>query len=119
MGRRERETYWAKKAACDLAAMATFGKLFDDLAKDEVASLRQCWLARTGSDLHLPSGFMATRILSRVTALIKARPTTRISTAGRYFQGDLPGREKAPDRKFYLLIDEINRGDFLEFLVNS
>ena len=106
------KTYWAKKAAFDLAAMATFGKLFDDLAKDEMAIVRggagSPGLVRICT-FHPAYGY-EDFIEGYRPHQSKADQLVFQQRAG-IFKAICQDAQKATDRKFYLLIDEINRGD--------
>ncbi len=106
------KTYWAMRAAQDLAALAAFGRPFDKLEETEKA------VVRGGKD---PVGSLV-RMCTFHPAygyedfIEGYRPET---TDGQLTFGRQPGVFKSlcddahrqPDRRFYLIIDEINRGD--------
>jgi 5-methylcytosine-specific restriction protein B len=106
------KTYWARKAACDLAAMSTFGKLFDDLTKDETIAVkgdanasglvRVCTFHPAYGYEDFIEGYRPQQ--SKADQLV-------FKQRDGIFKAICRDAQKAPDRKFYLLIDEINRGD--------
>ena len=106
------KTYWARRAARDLAAMAAFGQAHDQLSADQKAAVdgtseheglvRCCTFHPAYGYEDFIEGF---------------RPST--SQAGQLVFESRTGIFKAmcadaaasPDRQFFLLVDEINRGD--------
>lgn len=108
------KTYWAERTACELAARASVGKPFEQLAPDERATI-----TGTGSD-QVPSGRVRLCCFHPSYGyedfLEGLRP--RIDNGSMHF---LPrdgifkqlcqDARMAPQEKFYLIIDEINRGD--------
>ena len=108
------KTYWAERTANDLASLAAFGKLFDSLspeekgvvsgAGDKPGLVRICCFHPAYGYEDFLEGF---------------RPPSGDTTE---WQGSFvlrPGifkklcqdAQKSPDRHFYLIVDEINRGD--------
>lgn len=106
------KTYWARRAARDLAAMAAFGQAHGQLSADQKAAVdgtseheglvRCCTFHPAYGYEDFIEGF---------------RPST--SQAGQLVFESRTGIFKAmcadaaasPDRQFFLLVDEINRGD--------
>ncbi len=106
------KTYWAEKAARELAARANFGVLFDQLSEEQEASI-------LGADTH-SSGTV--RMCSFHPAygyedfLEGFRPESvngqmHFTLRDGIFKRLCGDAQANPDKKFYLIIDEINRGD--------
>ena len=106
------KTYWAMRAANDLAAHALFGKLFGELSVDEKRRV-------LGQD-SLASGLVRRCTFHPAYGyedfIEGYRP---LSTNGQLafekrsgiFKSLCEEAEKNPNRPYYLIIDEINRGD--------
>jgi len=106
------KTYWALRTALDLAAYATFGQPFDALTDQERRHIR------AGDDANLALVQMCTfhpaygyedfiegyRPLARAEKLVFER-------RDGIFKRLCDGASERRDQRFYLVIDEINRGD--------
>jgi 5-methylcytosine-specific restriction protein B len=102
------KTYWAEKTASDLAAWRTFGKSFDALAVDEKQRV-------SGSDglvrlccFHPAYGYE--------DFIEGYRPESKggqlsFQLRNGVFKQLAEKAAQAPDDNFYLIVDEINRGD--------
>ena len=106
------KTYWARRAARDLASIAMYGRLFQDLSVPEQAEIegdaRKPGLVRTCT-FHPAYGYEDfiegyRPHQSQVGQLVFVHREGIFRTICRDAQG-------AKERKFFLLIDEINRGD--------
>ena len=105
------KTYWAQLAVNDLAAISAFGKRFDDLQDNEIpvvtgkgqslGMVRLCCFHPAygyedfleGYRPHLVNGQMSFELRDGV------------------FKSLCDDAIKSPERNFYLIVDEINRGD--------
>ncbi|MBN9519476.1 AAA family ATPase [bacterium] len=105
------KTYWAERAALDLAAHWAFGKPFDRLAEGD----RQ---AVTGGDAG--AGLVRLCCFHPAYGYEDFIEGYRPEPAGGQiafrlrdglFKRTCRDAEQAPDRKFFVLVDEINRGD--------
>lgn len=105
------KTYWADRAANDLAALAAFGRLFDSLSEPEkiqiVGTAEQAGLVRFCC-FHPGYGYE--------DFLEGYRPRPADEKMGFQLQDGVFKRlcadaRQFPDRNFYLIVDEINRGD--------
>jgi len=106
------KTYWARRAAVDLAALAAFGKVFDQLQKPEqevVVGDRkdQAGLVRLCA-FHPAYGYE--------DFLEGYRPVTHqgqltFERSDGIFKRLCDDARGGPDRRFFLIVDEINRGD--------
>lgn len=105
------KTYWAERTANDLAALSAFGKLFESLDDTEKKSVvgdgKASGLVRLCC-FHPAYGYE--------DFLEGYRPLTvngQISFALRdgVFKTLCRDADATPDRNFYLIVDEINRGD--------
>ena len=105
------KTFWAERAALDLAAYWAFGEPFESLGneeKDEVAGTDQggglvracCFHPAYGYEDFI-EGYRPEVVNGQVTFRLRDGVFKRLSKDA----------ERAPDRKFVLLVDEINRGD--------
>ena len=105
------KTYWAERTANDLAALTAFGKLFESLDEMERKSIlgqeNNCGLVRLCC-FHPAYGYE--------DFLEGYRPHTvagHVSFELRdgVFKKLCKDAAATPDRNFYLIVDEINRGD--------
>ncbi|WP_164103721.1 DUF4357 domain-containing protein [Candidatus Laterigemmans baculatus] len=105
------KTFWAERAANDLAAIAAFGRQFeelDDAAKRTVTGdgttsglVRLCCFHPAYGYEDFIEGYRPAAVDGQLT--FELRPGL--------FKKLCRDAEAAPDRKFYLVVDEINRGD--------
>ncbi len=105
------KTYWAEKAANDLAAISSFGKLFESLSETEKKSVlgdgqksalvRLCCFHR----LTVMKTFWKATALRPLMVRCPSNCETACSKACAQDAVD------SPERNFYLIVDEINRGD--------
>lgn len=105
------KTYWAERTANDLAAMSAFGKLFEALDEKEQKTVLghgdECGLVRLCC-FHPAYGYE--------DFLEGYRPKTidgQVSFELRdgVFKKLCKDADASPERNFYLIVDEINRGD--------
>jgi len=106
------KTYWAEQAACELAARASFGTPFENLPNEQRSLLRSeddahhakvracCFHPAYGYEDFL-EGFRP----EATTSHMQFVPQDGI------FKQLCKDASDAPHEKFYLIIDEINRGD--------
>jgi 5-methylcytosine-specific restriction protein B len=106
------KTYWAERTACELAARARFNKPFEDLHSEEKAIIR--------GNSHSPSGNVRLCCFHPSYGyedfLEGLRPTTQngvmhFAPRDGIFKQLCQDAQVAPQENFYLIIDEINRGD--------
>ena len=106
------KTYWARKAATDLAALGTFGRLFDDLTAPEKliveGTTTEPGLLRTCT-FHPAYGYED--FLEGYRPQLNAAVALIFKLQDGIFKRICSDALKTPDRKFFLLVDEINRGD--------
>jgi 5-methylcytosine-specific restriction protein B len=105
------KTYWAEKAACNLASNTKFGKKYDDLDQNEKSTIkgesgmqgqvRICTFHPVYGYEDFMEGY---RPLSQEGQLIFKRQDG-------IFKQLCKDAEKNPSQNYYLIIDEINRGD--------
>lgn len=105
------KTYWAERTASDLAAHRAFGVAFDQLGVDERAEI-------VGSDqgdglvrfccFH-PSYGYEDFIEGYRPEVVDRQLGFRLRNG--VFKRLCQDAEKVPDRRFFLIVDEINRGD--------
>ncbi|MEO8973427.1 MAG: AAA family ATPase, partial [Ktedonobacteraceae bacterium] len=106
------KTYWAEKTAYELAARANYDRAFNDLTNEQKAEI-------TGKDGRI-QGFV--RLCSFHPAygyedfLEGFRPEVvngqmHFTLRDGIFKKFCQDAQAKPDKKFYLIIDEINRGD--------
>jgi 5-methylcytosine-specific restriction enzyme B len=106
------KTYWARQAAFDLAALRTFSRLFIELSPDEKV--------RVGGNASMPGLVRSCTFhpsYGYEDFIEGFRP--QASQAGHLifqlrdgiFKRICADARQKPDGKFFLLIDEINRGD--------
>jgi 5-methylcytosine-specific restriction protein B len=106
------KTYWARRTALDLAAIGAFGQRFEDLTADErdevegteqtVGLVRWCTFHPAYGYEDFMEGFRPEQ--GAAGQLVFKRRAGVFKTLC-----DLA--EHTPDRKFVLVVDEINRGD--------
>ncbi len=100
------KTYWAERAARDLAAHAAFGQRFDDVAPEQQSVV-------TGRYVHICSfhpSYGYEDFLQGYRPELVNDQMVFVRKDGIFKQLCDDARQE-PERKFYLLIDEINRGD--------
>jgi 5-methylcytosine-specific restriction protein B len=106
------KTYWAERTACELAARARFNKPFEDLNSEEKTAIR-------GSS-HSPCGNVRLCCFHPSYGyedfLEGLRPTIQngvmhFAPRDGIFKQLCQDARQAPQENFYLIIDEINRGD--------
>jgi 5-methylcytosine-specific restriction enzyme B len=106
------KTYWAEVTACELAARASFGRTFDQLTSEQKACIlgkddradgivRLCSFHPAYGYEDFLEGFRPESINGQMHF------TLRDGVFKKLCQDALA----RPDRRFYLIIDEINRGD--------
>ena len=105
------KTYWAERTAKDLAAVSAFGKLFDDLDESQAKAVigdgkslglvRICCFHPAYGYEDFLEGYRPHTINDQVAFELRDGVFKRLC---RY-------ATEAPDRQFYLIVDEINRGD--------
>ncbi|MBX7223491.1 MAG: AAA family ATPase [Blastocatellia bacterium] len=105
------KTYWARKTANDLAAWGTFGRVFADLTLEEKAQIPgtphepglvwHCTFHPAYGYEDFLEGYRPQEKSGQLVFQLRDGIFKRICTAAR----------RAPGQKFYLIIDEINRGD--------
>ncbi|GFO67488.1 hypothetical protein GMLC_10670 [Geomonas limicola] len=106
------KTYWARRTALDLAAIESFGQLFQNLsAKEKVVVAGD----ETGLGLvrcctfHPAYGYED--FLEGYRPQLGASGQLAFQLRDGIFKRICDDARKSPERKFILLIDEINRGD--------
>jgi 5-methylcytosine-specific restriction enzyme B len=106
------KTYWARKAAADLAALGTFGRVFDALTPGEKVIVEgtatEPGLMRTCT-FHPAYGYED--FLEGYRPQLNAGEQLIFKLQDGIFKRICADALKTPDRKFFLLVDEINRGD--------
>lgn len=106
------KTYWARKTAFDLAAIETYGRLFNDLSPGEKVAVEgndtQSGLVRCCT-FHPAYGYEDFLEGYRPQSSINGQLT--FSRRDGIFKTICDDARKTPTQKFILLIDEINRGD--------
>ena len=106
------KTYWARKAAFDLAAISAFSRLFVDLSPDEkkqvVGDSETPGLIRF-STFHPAYGYED--FLEGYRPMAKADGQLIFQLRAGIFKGICEDALKSPEKSHFLLIDEINRGD--------
>ncbi len=105
------KTYWAEQAACDLAAISAFGQRFDALDENQRDAVlgtdtspglvRLCCFHPAYGYEDFLEGFRPETVNGQMAFTLRA---------GVFKQLCLDAAQ-APDRHFYLIVDEINRGD--------
>ena len=105
------KTYWAEKTANDLASITAFGKAFDSLneaerhvvvGKGQASGLvRLCCFHPAYGYEDFMEGYRPATIDGQVCFQLR----------GGVFKSLCRDAAESPDRSFYLVVDEINRGD--------
>jgi 5-methylcytosine-specific restriction enzyme B len=106
------KTYWAENAACELAARANFSMTFEQLADGQKALIlgtgnqsggrvRMCSFHPAYGYEDFLEGFRPEPVNGQMHFILR----------DGIFKKLCNDAESRPDHKFYLIIDEINRGD--------
>lgn len=105
------KTYWAEKAANDLAAISSFGKLFESLSETEKnmvlgdtqksGLVRLCCFHPAYGYEDFLEGYRPENIDGHVSFKLR----------DGVFKGMCKEAAGSPEQSFYLIVDEINRGD--------
>lgn len=105
------KTYWAERTANDLAALSAFGKLFDSLddterkaivgEREDYGLVRLCCFHPAYGYEDFLEGYRPVTVNGQVSFKLRDGVFKRLCTDAT----------KTPDRNFYLIVDEINRGD--------
>lgn len=105
------KTYWAEQAAIDLASLAAFGKLFEELEEseqqavlghaDDAGLVRICCFHPAYGYEDFLEGYRPLTINGQISFQLRDGVFKNLCTDAR----------STPERNFYLIIDEINRGD--------
>lgn len=105
------KTFWAEKTANDLAAISSFGKLFESLSQEERKSVlgdgqsaghvRLCCFHPAYGYEDFLEGYRPETIEGQVSFKLR----------DGVFKGMCKDAADHPDQNFYLIVDEINRGD--------
>jgi 5-methylcytosine-specific restriction protein B len=105
------KTFWAERTANDLAAISTFGKSFESLTEDERETIlgngqssglvRLCCFHPAYGYEDFLEGYRPETIDGKVSFRLR----------DGVFKSLCHDAAKSPDRNFYLIVDEINRGD--------
>jgi 5-methylcytosine-specific restriction protein B len=105
------KTFWAHKAALDLAAYGAFGKAFDQLAEDEQRTVagddkggglvRLCCFHPAYGYEDFIEGYRPETVNGQIAFRLRDGVFKRLAKDA----------QQAPDRRFFLIVDEINRGD--------
>jgi 5-methylcytosine-specific restriction protein B len=108
------KTFWAERTACDLASVATFGSGFESLTdaqkrvvlgEDDTPGLvRLCCFHPAYGYEDFIEGF-------RPGTAGSGEPSLAFVLRDGIFKRLCRDAAAAPDRHFYLIVDEINRGD--------
>ena len=105
------KTYWAEKTAYDLAALSAFGNLYDSLNDSERKSIigdgqasglvRLCCFHPAYGYEDFLEGYRPETVEGQVSFTLRDGVFKRLCRDAA----------DSPDRNFYLIVDEINRGD--------
>jgi 5-methylcytosine-specific restriction protein B len=105
------KTFWAQKAALDLAAYWAFGKPFDQLAEDDKrvvvgdeqgnGLVRVCCFHPAYGYEDFIEGYRPETHNGQISFQLRDGAFKRIAKDAA----------QAPDRRYFLIVDEINRGD--------
>ena len=108
------KTYWAERTANDLASLSAFGKGFESL-NDNERSIVQGTDHKRGlvrvCCFHPAYGYEDFIEGFRPGAGGTIAPSMSFMLRDGTFKSLCKDAESAPDRNFYLIVDEINRGD--------
>lgn len=105
------KTYWAEKTACDLAAWSVFGKAFDQL--DEEQRKKVVGTGQTSGSVRLCCFHPAYGYEDFIEGF---RPETSngqivFNLRDGVFKRVCKDAEQSPNQPYFLIVDEINRGD--------
>ncbi len=105
------KTFWAERTANDLAALAAFGELFESLGDpdkkliighgDVLGLVRLCCFHPAYGYEDFLEGYRPHTVNGRVSFELRDGVFKRLCKDA----------DASPDRNFYLIVDEINRGD--------
>jgi len=105
------KTYWAETTACDLASYWAFGKPFEQLATDQRDAVlgsdkggglvRLCCFHSAFAYQDFVEGYRRETVSGQIT----------LSLRGGVFKQLCQDAETEPDRRFFLVVDEINQVD--------
>lgn len=105
------KTYWAELAVNDLASMSAFGKKFDDLSETEkqlvtgegesLGLVRLCCFHPAYGYEDFLEGYRPDLVNGQMSFVLR----------DGVFKSLCLDAAKAPEHNFYLIVDEINRGD--------
>lgn len=105
------KTYWAERTACELAAYSSFGQPFEKLSAEQRQNItgtsaadgvvRLCCFHPAYGYEDFIEGYRPETINGHVTFALQ----------NGVFKQIAEDAASHPDRRFYLIIDEINRGD--------
>lgn len=105
------KTYWAEKTANDLAAISSFGKLFESLSETEEKAVlgdgqksglvRLCCFHPAYGYEDFLEGYRPETVDGQVSFKLR----------DGVFKGMCQDAIESPKHNFYLIVDEINRGD--------
>ena len=105
------KTYWAERTANDLAALSAFGKLFESLEEkerntvlghgDECGLVRLCCFHPAYGYEDFLEGYRPSTVDGQVSFELR----------DGVFKKLCKDANASPERNFYLIVDEINRGD--------
>lgn len=106
------KTFWAVRTACDLAAYDTFGSSFEELTEEQRQQIRSVDMAQSGSVrtccFHPAYGYEDFLEGYRPCATEHGLAFDR---RDGIFNRLCKDAQAEPQHRFYLIIDEINRGD--------
>ena len=106
------KTFWARKTAFDLAALGAFGRVFDELnptAKAEVEGTATTPGLVRSCTFHPAYGYED--FFEGFRPLVNEAGNLIFQRRDGIFKCICTDARKKPELKFFLLVDEINRGD--------